>query len=346
MNAMEPVVGSLSKLIEGRDLERNEAREVMKTIMEGKATHSQIGALLTALRIKGETVEEITGFAEAMRGSGGRLITEHSRLLDTCGTGGSGIHKFNISTASAIISSAVSVRVAKHGNRSASGRAGSADVLEALGVNIHLTAEQAKRCLDQIGICFLFAQIYHPSMKHAAAPRKELGVRTVFNMLGPLTNPAGADRQLLGIYDMNKTETIAEVLKELGLKRAMVVTSHDGLDEISISAPTRVSELRGGVIRTYDIHPHDLGLSIHPMQSILGGDAEENASIINGVLQGERNAYRDIVLANAGACIYVSGLAESLAEGVGKAAQAIDSGAAQAKLEQLIHMTEELSYVS
>lgn len=346
MNVMEPVVGSLSKLIEGRDLERNEAREVMKTIMEGKATHSQIGALLTALRIKGETVEEITGFAEAMRGSGGRLVTERSRLLDTCGTGGSGIHKFNISTVSAIISSSVSVRVAKHGNRSASGRAGSADVLEALGVNIHLTAEQAKRCLDEIGICFLFAQIYHPSMKHAAAPRKELGVRTVFNMLGPLTNPAGADRQLLGIYDMNKTETIAEVLKELGLKRAMVVTSHDGLDEISVSAPTRVSELRGGEIRTYDIHPHDLGLSMHPMQSILGGDAAENASIINGVLQGERNAYRDIVLANAGACIYVSGLAESLAEGVGKAAQAIDSGAAQAKLEQLIHMTEELNYVS
>lgn len=346
MNILEPVQSSISKLIEGHNLERSEAREVMQTIMEGKATHSQIGALLTALRIKGETVDEITGFAEAMRGSGGRVITERSQLLDTCGTGGSGIHKFNISTASAIISSSVSVRVAKHGNRSASGRAGSADVLEALGVNIHLTAEQAKRCLDQIGICFLFAQIYHPSMKHAAAPRKELGVRTVFNMLGPLTNPAGADRQLLGIYDLNKTETIAQVLKELGLKRAMVVTSHDGLDEISISAPTRVSELRGGEIRTYDIHPHDLGLSVHPMQSILGGDAAQNAAIIGKVLQGEKSPYRDIVLANAGACIYVSGLADSLLEGVSKAAEAIDSGLAQAKLEQLITMTEELSYVS
>lgn len=346
MNLMEPMVNSLSKLISGQDLTREEAREVMGSIMEGKATPSQIGALLTALRIKGESVDEITGFAEAMRRSGGQLITERSRLLDTCGTGGSGIHKFNISTVSAIISSSVSVRVAKHGNRSASGRAGSADVLEALGVNIHLSPEQAKRCLDQIGICFLFAQIYHPSMKYAAAPRKELGVRTVFNMLGPLTNPAGADRQLLGIYDMSKTETIAEVLQKLGLKRAMVVTSHDGLDEISVSAPTRVTELQEGQIRTYDIHPHELGLSVHPMRSILGGDAAENAAIIRDVLQGSRNAYRDIVLANAGACIYVAGLAESLAEGVGKAAEAIDSGAAQGKLEQLIQMTEELSYVS
>ena len=346
MNVMETVQTSISKLIQGEDLNRSEARNVMQTIMDGKATSSQIGALLTALRIKGETVDEITGFAEAMIGSGGRVSTERSRLLDTCGTGGSGIHKFNISTASAIISSAVSVRVAKHGNRSASGRAGSADVLEALGVNIHLSPDQAKQCLEEIGICFLFAQIYHPSMRHAAQPRKELGVRTVFNMLGPLTNPAGADRQVLGIYDMNKTETIAQVLKELGLKRAMVVTSHDGLDEISVSAPTRVSELRGGRIRTYDLHPHDLGLALHPMESILGGGPEENASIIKGVFSGQRSAYRDIVLANAAACIYVSGLAETLAEGVSKAAEAIDSGAAGAKLEQLIKMTEELSYVS
>lgn len=212
-------------------------------------------------------------------------------------------------------------------------------MLEALGVNIHLTPEQAKACLDDIGICFLFAQIYHPSMKHAAAPRKELGVRTVFNMLGPLTNPAGADRQMLGIYDMSKTETIAHVLKELGLKRAMVVTSHDGLDEISVSAPTRVSELRGGEVRTYDIHPADLGLQVHPMDAILGGDAKENAAIIGSVLRGEKSAYRDIVLANAGACIYVSGLADSLKEGVQQAAHAIDSGLAQAKLEQLIIRT-------
>lgn len=346
MNDIETMQAGLSKVIDGQNLSREEARAVMRSIMDGQATHSQIGALLAALRMKGETVEEITGFAEAMRGAGGRVVTERNRLLDTCGTGGSGIHKFNISTVSAIISSSVSVRVAKHGNRSASGRAGSADVLEALGVNIHLTAEQAKACLDDIGICFLFAQIYHPSMKHAAVPRKELGVRTVFNMLGPLTNPAGADRQMLGIYDMSKTETIAQVLSELGLKRAMVVSSHDGLDEISISAPTRVSELRGGEVRTYDIHPEDLGLSVHPMRSILGGDAAENAAIIGSVLRGERSAYRDIVLANAGACIYVAGLVESLREGVQQAARAIDTGLAEAKLEQLITRTGELSYVS
>ncbi|MBO2945016.1 anthranilate phosphoribosyltransferase [Paenibacillus sp. F411] len=346
MGNADGILKGLSKIVEGQHLSREEARQIMQSIMEGEAAPSQIGGLLTALRMKGETVEEITGFAEAMRGSGGRVRTERTQLLDTCGTGGSGIHKFNISTVSAIISSSVSVRVAKHGNRSASGRAGSADVLEALGVNIHLNAEQASRCLEDIGICFLFAQIYHPSMKHAAGPRKELGIRTVFNMLGPLTNPAGADRQLLGIYDIHKTETIAQVLKELGLKRAMVVTSHDGLDEISVSAPTRVSELRGGEISTFNIEPEELGLRRHPMQAVIGGDAKENASIIRGVLQGEQNAYRDIVLANAGACIYVSGLAETLAEGVGQAAQAIDSGAAQNKLEQLIAKTEELTYVS
>lgn len=346
MSASELIHASLSQLIGGADLSREEARGLMQCIMEGAATSSQIGALLTALRIKGETVEEITGFAEAMRSVASHVATDNARLLDTCGTGGSGIHKFNISTVSAIISSSVSVRVAKHGNRSASGRAGSADVLEALGVNIHLSSEQAKRCLEEIGICFLFAQIYHPSMKHAAAPRKELGVRTVFNMLGPLTNPAGADRQLLGIYDRNKTETIANVLKELGSKRALVVTSLEGLDEISISGPTQISELRHGEVRTYQIHPHDLGLDVHPLEAVLGGDAVQNAAIIRSVLAGEKSPYRDIVLANVGACIYVAGLADSIAEGVQAAARAIDNGSASAKLEQLIQMTGELSYVS
>ncbi|MBJ9988505.1 anthranilate phosphoribosyltransferase [Paenibacillus favisporus] len=346
MSASELIHASLSQLIGGADLSREEARGLMQCIMEGAATSSQIGALLTALRIKGETVEEITGFAEAMRSVASHVTTDNARLLDTCGTGGSGIHKFNISTVSAIISSSVSVRVAKHGNRSASGRAGSADVLEALGVNIHLSSEQAKQCLEEIGICFLFAQIYHPSMKHAAAPRKELGVRTVFNMLGPLTNPAGADRQLLGIYDRNKTETIANVLKELGSKRALVVTSLEGLDEISISGPTQISELRHGEVRTYQIHPHDLGLDAHPLEAVLGGDAVQNAAIIRSVLAGEKSPYRDIVLANAGACIYVAGIADSIAEGVQAAARAIDNGSASAKLEQLIQMTGELSYVS
>ncbi|KGE17813.1 anthranilate phosphoribosyltransferase [Paenibacillus wynnii] len=346
MEATHIIQAGIRGLIEGDNLTRGQARDIMGAIMEGSASPAQIGSLLTALRIKGETVDEITGFAEAMRGFGTHVVTETSRLLDTCGTGGSGISKFNISTASAIISAAASVRVAKHGNRSASSKAGSADVLEALGVNIHLNAEQARQCLDNIGICFLFAQIYHPSMRHAAAPRRELGVRTVFNMLGPLTNPAGADRQLLGIYDRNKTETVATVLRELGSKRALVVSSLDGLDEISISAPTQVSELRGGRVTTYEVTPHELGLETHPLENVLGGDAVENAAIITSVLQGAMTPYRDIVLANAGACIYVAGLADTLAGGVEKAKTVVDSGQALSKLEQLVAMTKELNYVS
>lgn len=346
MSEQELVQVGLSRLIQGEHLDRDTSRGIMEAIMSGQSTSAQIGALLTALRMKGETVEEITGFAEAMRAHSNRLDTDNTRLLDTCGTGGSGIHKFNISTTSAIVAASVSVRVAKHGNRSATSLSGSADVLEALGVNIQLTAEQAKQCLDQIGICFMFAQLYHPSMKHAAAPRKELGIRTIFNMLGPLTNPAGADRQMLGIYDSSKTELIATVLKQLGSKRALVVTSEEGLDEISISGSTRISELKEGVVTTYNIHPHDLGLSAHSLSEVLGGNAAHNADITRRVLQGEKGAYRDIVLANAAACIYVSGVSDSIIEGVRVAAEAIDSGKANSKLEQLILTTKELNYVS
>lgn len=346
MNGQKTVQEGINRLIQGQDLGREEARSMMGAIMSGESTPAQIGGLLTALRIKGETVEEITGFAEAMRGAASRLDTETRQLLDTCGTGGSGIHKFNISTTAAIVAASVSVRVAKHGNRSASGRAGSADVLEALGVNIQLDAVQAKRCLDEIGICFLFAQLYHPSMKHAAGPRKELGIRTVFNMLGPLTNPAGADRQVLGIYDRSKTQTIAEVLRELGSKRALVVCSEEGLDEISISSSTRVSELKNGEVITYELHPEDLGLRAYPLGEMIGGDPKMNAAIIGRVLQGERGAYRDVVLANAGACIYVAGQADSIREGAVIAAEAIDSDKALGKLTQLIQTTGELSYVS
>ncbi|MGG6309581.1 anthranilate phosphoribosyltransferase [Paenibacillus macerans] len=346
MTGLQTVQAGIGRLIEGQNLGRDEARGMMQAIMNGESTPAQIGSLLTALRIKGETVEEITGFAEAMRGASSRIDTETRQLLDTCGTGGSGIHKINVSTTAAIVAASVSVRVAKHGNRSASGRSGSADVLEALGVNIHLDASQAKRCLDDIGICFMFAQLYHPSMKHAAGPRKELGIRTVFNMLGPLTNPAGADRQVLGIYDGGKTATIAEVLRELGSRRALVVSSREGLDEISISSPTRVSELRDGVVTTYDMQPEDLGLRTYPIGEMTGGDPQTNAAIVNRVLQGEKGAYRDVVLANAGACVYVAGLADSVREGVAIAAEAIDAGKALGKLEQLIQTTGELSYVS
>ncbi|MFC0335498.1 anthranilate phosphoribosyltransferase [Paenibacillus sepulcri] len=338
---------ALAAVIAGNDLSREDARSVMSIIMKGEATGPQIGAIVTALRMKGETKEEITGFAEVMRTHSNRVETLQEGLLDTCGTGGSGIHKFNISTASAMIASAAGVRVAKHGNRAMSGKAGSADVLEALGVQINLSADQAAKCLEEIGICFMFAQLYHPSLKHAAAARKELGFRTIFNMLGPLTNPAGADRQLLGLYDMARTATVAQVLGELGLKRAMVVSSFDGLDEISISAPTQISELEGGVVRTYAITPEELGLPRHELSEIVGGEADVNASIIRRIFNGEeRGAYRDIVLANAGACMFMGGAADSLRTGVEAAKSIIDSGKAAAKLQQLIEMTGELAYVS
>ncbi|WEK55704.1 MAG: anthranilate phosphoribosyltransferase [Candidatus Cohnella colombiensis] len=337
---------ALAKLMNGDTLTRDEAYAAMTTIMKGDATAAQIGGLVTALRMKGETVDEITGFAEAMRSLSDHVTTSNERLLDTCGTGGSGIHKFNISTSSAIIAAAAGVRVAKHGNRAMSGKAGSADVLEALGININLTAEQAALCLERTGICFMFAQLYHPALKHAAAPRRELGIRTIFNMLGPLANPAKADRQLIGLYDRERTATVAEVLSRLGLKRAMVVASHDGLDEISISAPTKVSELRDGVVTTYDITPEQLGLSTVSLGEVQGGDATINAKLIHRVLSGEKSAYRDVVLANAGACVYVAGLADTLVEGVQIAAQTIDSGKAAAKLEQWIATTGEVSHVS
>ncbi|AJY77162.1 anthranilate phosphoribosyltransferase [Paenibacillus beijingensis] len=347
MSAKVTIKDVLNKLLEGRDLSRLEAGAVMETIMSGEATPAQIAGVVVALRMKGETKEEITGFAEVMRGFASRVETEREGLLDTCGTGGSGVHKFNISTASAIIAAAAGVRVAKHGNRAMSGKAGSADVLEALGVQITLNAEQAEACLRDIGICFMFAQMHHPSLRHAALPRKELGVRTIFNMLGPLANPAGADRQLLGLYDRSKTETVAEVLRELGLKRAMVVSSLDGLDEISISAPTQVSELSAGQVRTYELTPEELGLAKRDLSEVQGGDASVNAGIIHAIFDGkERGAYRDIVLANAGACIYVGGKAASLQDGVAAAAEMIDSGEAAAKLRQLIQKTGELAHVS
>ncbi|RJE90049.1 anthranilate phosphoribosyltransferase [Paenibacillus sp. 1011MAR3C5] len=347
MSGMMTMQTALNKVIGGEHLTKAEAAAVMSVIMSGEASGSQIGAIATALRMKGESKDEITGFAQVMRQFASRVQTEQEGLLDTCGTGGSGIHKFNISTASSIIASAAGIRVAKHGNRAMSGKTGSADVLEALGVQITLSPEQAAACLNDIGICFMFAQHYHPSMKHSAGPRKELGIRTIFNMLGPLTNPAGADRQLLGLYDRSRTETIAEVLGELGLKRALVVSSHDGLDEISISAPTQISELSEGVVRTYQIEPEDLGLNRYSIEDVQGGEAAVNAGLIRSIFRGEeRGAYRDIVLANAGACIYVGGLAPTHREGVALAAEVIDSGKAQVKLEELIQTTGELAHVS
>lgn len=346
MEGLDLVKSAIRKVSEGQHLERGEARQVMDAIMDGKATHAQIGSLVTALRMKGETVEEITGFAESMRSKSRRVETERSGLLDTCGTGGDGAKTFNISTAAAIIAAAGGVRTAKHGNRAMSSKSGSADVLEALGVNIALNAVQAAQCLRHVGICFLFAQDYHQSMKFAAGPRREIGIRTVFNLLGPLTNPAGADRQLLGVYERGRTETIAGALRNLGLKRGLVVSSHDGLDEISISGPTQIAELAGGTIRTYDITPEELGLARRSLDEVKGGDAAENADIIRRVLAGERGAARDIVLANAGACFYVAEKCATLAEGVKMAADIVDQGLARQKLDQLISYTEAVSDVS
>ncbi|WP_392389023.1 anthranilate phosphoribosyltransferase [Gorillibacterium timonense] len=337
---------AIAKVADGRDLSRTEARQAMAEIMEGQATAAQIGSLITALRMKGETAEEITGFAELMRLKANRVNTEQNDLLDTCGTGGDGAKTFNISTASALVAAAGGIRVAKHGNRAMSSASGSADVLEALGVNIYLDQAQAAECLSRIGICFLFAQTYHGSMKHAAGPRKELGIRTVFNLLGPLTNPAGADRQLLGLFDRSKTELIAEVMRSLGVSRGLVVGSLDGLDEISVSAPTKITELRDGSIATKEIAPEELGLGTYELSELAGGDAAVNAEIIRRVLKGERGAARDVVLANAGACFYVAGRTDSLRQGVVLAEAVIDSGRAAAKLAELVACTREASHVS
>jgi len=337
---------AIAKIVGGEHLTRDEARDVMKEILDGEATPAQIGSLVTALRMKGETAEEITGFAEMMRSKATPVRTECDNLLDTCGTGGDGAETFNISTASAIVAAAGGVRVAKHGNRAMSSKSGSADVLEALGVQIGLDGEKAAQCLQHVGICFMFAQAYHQSMKHAAGPRREIGIRTVFNLLGPLTNPAGADRHLLGISDLGKLGLIADVLRALGVKRGLVVASLDGLDEISVSAGTRIAELKDGEIRMYEIVPDDLGLGTYSLRDVVGGDAQTNADIIRSVFRGERGARRDIVLANAGACFYVSGHCSTLQEGVKKAASVIDSGKAMEKLEQLIRFTGELSHVS
>ncbi|MDF2658448.1 MAG: anthranilate phosphoribosyltransferase [Paenibacillus sp.] len=346
MDQIKTIQQTIAKVVSGAHLTREEAKLAMNFVMEGDATPSQISSLVTALRMKGETADEIGGFAETMRGKANLVKAERINLLDTCGTGGDGADTFNISTASAIVAAAGGIRVAKHGNRAMSSKSGSADVLEALGVNIGLSAEEAASCLERIGICFMFAQAHHPSMKHAAAPRKEIGIRTVFNLLGPLTNPAGADRQLLGIFDRNRTELIAEVLGSLGIKRGLVVASYDGLDEISISAATKVTELKDGSIRTFDISPDDLGLKAYPMSDVVGGDAAANADIIRSVFRGAGGACRDIILANAGACFYVTGRCSTLQEGVKLAGAVIDSGKAAEKLEQLAQVTGELSHVS
>lgn len=325
---------AIEKVVAGRDLTRDEAAAVMEEIMTGQATPAQFGALMTALRLKGETVQEIAGFASVMR----RMATGVSPrrpVVDTCGTGGDGQGTFNISTTAAFVAAGAGATVAKHGNRSMTSKCGSADVLEALGVNISLTPAQVETCLDEAGIGFMFAQVFHPAMKFAAGPRREIGIRTVFNILGPLTNPAGAHAQVLGVASPSLVERMAEALALLGSHHALVVHGEDGIDEISVCAPTRVSEVRDGEIRSYTVAPEDFGFSRASLDDVRGGDAETNATITRSILSGADGPRRVVVLLNAAAALVASDLADDLADGVKLAAKAIDSGAAAERLERM-----------
>ncbi|MEW9669755.1 anthranilate phosphoribosyltransferase [Ammoniphilus sp. 3BR4] len=336
----------LNKVVDLKHLSREESKEAMNLIMSGEVLPSQLASFLTAMKIKGETVEEITGFALTMREKALKVQVPSQNLIDTCGTGGDGGMTFNISTASAFVAAAGGARVAKHGNRAVSSKSGSADVLEQLGVTIQLGEEEAKQCLEQTNLCFMFAPFYHQAMKHAVATRKEIGFRTVFNLLGPLTNPAQADRQLIGVYDGSLAEKAAHVLRELGLVRCLIVAGEDGLDEISISGPTKVVELKDGEIHSYYLTPEELGLESYPVEAVSGGKAEENASIIHRVFSGHQGADRDIVLANSAASLYLAEQVESIQEGVRLAAEIIDQGLALQKLEQLINVTRGMSRAS
>lgn len=335
---------ALARLMAGQSLSEGEAEAAMTQIMHGQATPAQIGAFLTALRIKGETVEEITGCARAMRYSARPVRPRRQRqLVDTCGTGGDGAATFNISTTAAFVVAGAGLPVAKHGNRSVSSRSGSADVIEALGARLDLTPEQVAACIDEVGLGFLFAPQLHPAMKHAIGPRRELGVRTVFNLLGPLTNPAGAQAQLLGVYDPALTEPIAGVLKGLGCRAAFVVHGAGGLDELTTCGPNRVSALRDGQIETYTLDPAELGFEPADVQALRGGDAAHNAAITRDILSGRlQGPARDTVLLNAAAALVVGGKATSLPEGILLARESLDSGAAQRVLAHLIEFTRML----
>lgn len=333
------VKDSLSRLIEGQDLTPGEAGEVMGTIMEGAATQAQVASFLTALRMKGETPAEIAAFAREMRRHAVTVAPVTGRtLVDTCGTGGDGTHTFNISTASALVAAGAGIPVVKHGNRSVSSTCGSADVLTELGVRLAVDPGHQAQIVEQVGIAFFFAPNHHPAMRHVMPVRQELGCRTVFNILGPLANPAGAQAQVLGVYKKELTPTMAEVLRLLGLSRAMVVHGA-GMDEITTTGETLVAELGGGRVRSYTVECSAFGIAPASLADLRGGDAKENARIIREILAGERGACRDIVLLNAGAAIYIGGQARDLREGIASAAASIDSGNARARLDALVEAT-------
>lgn len=333
---------AISMLVTGQSLTTEQAAQVMREIMDGEATPAQLGAFLAALRLKGETVEEIVGLARTMKGKAVPVSTT-SMVVDTCGTGGDGSNTFNISTAAAIVAAAAGVKIAKHGNRAMSSQCGSADVLEALGVHINLTAEQVAKCIEQTGIGFLFAPNFHPAMKHAAAPRREIGIRTVFNILGPLTNPANARAQVLGVADISLTEKLARALAHLGCQHALVVHGEDGLDEVTLTGKTFVCQIKEGEITTYTITPEDLGLPYTSKEKLKGGNPQENAELLRSILSGSRGPQRDVVLANAAAVLVVADKAKTLREGVPLAAEVVDTGRALLKLKELIDFTQNMN---
>ena len=345
------IVEAIHRIVAHREsLSEEEAREVMAEILSGAAGQVEVGALLVALHMRGESVDEIVGFARAMRAAAVALPvhrdsslnvsgTERDSLIDTCGTGGDVSGTFNISTAAALIVAGGGVRVAKHGTRSISSKCGSADVVEALGVKFDLSADQLAQCLEQVGIVFLYAPLMHTAMKHVHPVRRALKMRTVFNLLGPLTNPAGASAQVVGVYSRDVVAKLAEALCRLGLQRALVVHGSDGLDEITLSGSTFVAEVRHGVVREFEIVPEQFGMARAPLETISGGDAQQNAQIIRGILQGEPSPRRDIALLNAAAALVAAGRADSIAEALPVAIESLDSGAARKKLEELVAFT-------
>lgn len=332
---------AINLLVQDIHLSETEMSECMREIMDGRATDAQIGAFLTALRIKGETVEEITGAARIMREKAATIKAPEG-VVDTCGTGGDMSHTFNISTAAAIVVAAAGVPIAKHGNRSVSSKSGSADVLEALGVKIDLAPDKVEKCLFETGFGFLFAPIFHPAMKYAVGPRKEIGIRTIFNILGPLTNPAGAKRQVLGVFSDKLIETLASVLGSLGAEDTMVVHGEDGLDEITISDGTKVSRYKDGNVDTFYVTPEDFGIERADVESLAGGDKDENAGILRSILKGEKGPRRDVVLMNSAAALVVGGKTDDFREAMFIASEAIDSGKAHGKLEEIIKASNSI----
>jgi len=333
------VTEALNKIVDGGSLDAAEAERVMASVMAGEVSPARLAALLTALRMKGESDDEILGFARAMRAAS-VPVTAPPDAIDTCGTGGDASNSFNISTGSAIVAAAAGVTVAKHGNRSASSKCGSADVLEALGVKIAVTAEQAEHCLERVGIAFLFAPAFHPAMRHAGPTRGEIGIRTVFNILGPLSSPARVKRQVLGVASPDLAPRMAAILGGLGCERALVFHGSDGLDEITLAGPTTVHDLRGGTVTSYEMGPSNLGLDEAPSDALVGGGPEENAAILRSLFAGETGPKRDALLANAAAGLVVAGKADDLPAGVRLAAEVVDSGAAAAKVDEFAAFTQ------